>query len=79
MHSRNTHVQHACVEEDTVCTWPWLCFCSWKELRSREVVERLVVVVGRPVALHRVTHTLGILPRTKRIFLAKTVSCCRRK
>ena len=69
-HAKPQHAcaAHACVEENTVCTWLWLCFCSWLVLRSREFVERLVVVDGRPLALHRETHNLGILPRTKPIF-----------
>ena len=72
-HAKPQHAcaAHACVEENTVCTWPWLCFCSWQVLRSREFVERLVVVDSRPLALHRETHNLGILQRTKPIFLRR--------
>ena len=36
-----------------MCTWPWLCFCSWKGLLSRGFVQRLV-----PLAPHRQTHSL---------------------
>ena len=70
MLNRNTHVEHTRVLRKTLCVRGLgFAFCSWEGLRSREVVKRLVVVDGRPLALHRETHTLGILLSTKPIFL----------
>ena len=61
MRNRNTHVQH---------TRTVRC-CFWKGMRSRESVERLVVVGGRPLPHHGQAHPLGILPSTEVFFLRR--------